>query len=87
MTKKKSAGPAVETTKEPPKQYVVLTRILYKAMIPGETELIEAAPDPYAPDAPRVTLEHLGPVDVNRLLMRRIVAEDKPQAQKEETGD
>ena len=64
------------------KQYVLLTRISYKSMLP-DRRIIEpyydedGNIDPYHPDAPRVTLEHLGPADINLLIMRGILAEDK----------
>ena len=80
MTKKKTkVEEPVEQPIEAPEEeteqlYVVLTRIIYKAMIPGERKYIDPAPDPYADDAPRITLEHLSAADVNRLIMRRIVA-------------
>lgn len=69
MTKK-----TVETKDEELQEYVVLRRISYKAMIPNERRIIEPAQDPYAEDAPRITLEHLGQVDINRLVMKKIVA-------------
>jgi len=78
MTKKK-------TTKEPQRQYVILQPVLYKAMIPDEFELIQPAADPYADDAPRRPFEHLGKTDINRLLMRNIIAEEPPT--KATTGD
>ena len=81
MTKKKT------TKKEPVQQYVILKPIMYKVMIPEEYEFINPAEDPYAPDARRITLEHLSKADINRVLMRRIVAEDVPQPTKEGTGE
>ena len=78
MTKRKTDSSKEESEKAAPLvQYVILKRVLYKAMIPQEFELIKPAADPFAPDAPRRPFEHLGKVDINRLLMRRIIAEDK----------
>ncbi|RLC99987.1 MAG: hypothetical protein DRI46_08380 [Chloroflexi bacterium] len=81
MTKKATSKSAA---KEPVQQYVVLTRISYKSMIPDEQEYIDpfvnpetGKIDPYHPDARRVTLEHMRPIDRNLLLMRNTLAKDK----------
>lgn len=72
------------TTKANVQEYVVLTRISYKAMLPDEQEYIDpfinpdtGKLDPYHPDARRITLEHMGETDQKLLLMRNIVAKDK----------
>lgn len=70
MTKKQTAA----QKEEAPQEYVVLVRIAYKAMIPNERRIIDPAPDPYAADAPRITLEHLSKADINRVIMRKCVA-------------
>ena len=64
------------TTKkaDKPKEYVILKRISYKAMIPTEREIIDPAPDPFAPDAPRRTFDHLKEADIHRLIMRKCIA-------------
>jgi hypothetical protein len=68
-----------QATKEQPKEpkvqtYVILKRLAYKAMIPEEREIIVPAPDPYAPDAPRRTFDHLSKADIQRLVMRKCIA-------------
>jgi len=78
MTKRKSVSPKEESENEEAQtQYVILKAVLYKAMIPEEFELIKPEEDPYADSSPRRPFEHLGEKDINRLLMRRIIAEDK----------
>ena len=86
MTKRKTAKANV-TSKAPKTMYVILQPILYKSMIPEEFELINPADDPYADDAPRREFEHLGEADINRLVMRRLIAEYVPQAAKEIKGE
>ena len=77
MTKKATTKPKVQ-------QYVVLTRISYKSMLPNEREFIDpfvnpetGEIDPFHPDARRIDLEHMGETDRKLLTMRNIVAEDK----------
>lgn len=79
MTKAKT-----KVVKEPPLQYVVLRKILYKAMLPKETEVIEPAADPYAADSRRITLDHLPKADVKKVIMLKIVAPDKTEPVKKE---
>jgi hypothetical protein len=74
MSKKATASKEHEV-----KQYVILENVWYKTMIPAEREFIKAVKDPYAEDAPRRPFEHLGEADINRLLMRGIIAEDKQE--------
>lgn len=74
MTKRKTVK---SEEKEPGRQYVILQRVSYKAMIPAEREIIEPAEDPFAPESRRITCEHLGKADINRLIMRNIIAPDK----------
>ena len=71
-TKAKQGDPAAPAT---PQQYVVLQRVLYRSNSP-DYRLIEPAADPYAPDAPRVTLDHLSPAERNIVLLRKLFAPD-----------
>lgn len=78
MTKKSTTKSAEENNAAPePQLYVFLKRSAYKAMIPSEREIIEVSEDPYAPDAPRRTMDHLSQADINRLIMRGVIAKDK----------
>lgn len=76
--KAKQDGPVASATPETattPQQYVVLQRVLYRSNSP-DYRLIEPAADPYAPDAPRVTLDHLSPAERNIVLLRKLFAPD-----------
>ena len=86
MTKRKTAK-VNETNKEPDKLYVILQPALYKVMIPEEYEFIDPADEKYKDQPPIRTLEHLGEVDINRLIMRRLVAEYVPEEAKEVKGE
>lgn len=67
-------SPPEDIPMEDPPMYVILVRLSYKSAIPDEREIIEPAADPYAPDAPRRTFDHLARADIQRLIMRNCIA-------------